>query len=959
MKNLKKVLALALAFAMVLSLCIGASAATQNVQDLADWDDVTNKDAVILLNAFKIMQGDSDGNFYPEEDVSRAEAAKMLSVALWGGQDDSATYAAFGNVGNYIDVDTTQWYIGYVNFMYSQRIMTGDKGYGAENNTFRPNRPNGTVSGVELLKMCLVALGYDETDEGLTGANWDMNTMALARLRGQKNLTEGTTVTDWTAPISRMNAAIVIANMIYRNTVTYDDGKIVYGGTFGTEILGMVEHTGILLANEYGTLGTDPAAPLINTEARDYADENAVVSWANLDVDGDASTTDGNIAAGTESIVMSSDLEDLGGMVKLYFVEGEIFSASVAPSTLTPEFSATGVVENADVVGNQLTYYVNGDTGLVGNIGAFNTTTKTFEPFSTTVSTHWLDTNGDGYIDTLSAYTVQGGIDEIKDVIETENLGTLYQIGTTPWNVRNDKADYVVNETQFIPADQCGFTAVKGDYVAWGSDENVFGENYYWGYVMKSVEGKVDRVYGDGSGVAIGGVKYAYADVVGTPFAPAIGTETTFYLYADGTLATAAAAAPTAPRSATYALIYDAGYEVVGSTTSMGGGTTLVVEVAAVLPDNTVKNYEVASIVYRGLNDGKDVTFSMNAASMVSDYTNAATSSLIQADGTLAANGVISVNAGTTSSPVEKKAPQPFAATSAEGEGVLYAVANKVADAEVFEYTINAQNGKMTLYVDASGNNHSDGMTTVTGKVVTAGNAKFGDTNKFLSADTVIYVKGSGNTESWSAVKGLELDGTVDAKYSVTNLYGTNDGVKVMVVTSRSASSPTGGFYYLLGAPDTTGRNSFVVDAFNATTNKVESLTLTSNTDDEKVAAGEPAALAKGDMFSGYTTSGGFNDFIGTGDAAGFITNIENGLIVVKSWDGTTEGVGTFTTTNNTLYVLVDGANSTTITAADLSEQVDTFGADHVGKYQTVVVESNTTAGVATHIIVFAELQEA
>jgi len=245
MKNLKKVLSLALALIMVCGLMMSASA-VQDVTELEDWGDVQNKDAVSLLNAFEIMQGDANG-FRPDDNVTRAEAIKMIAVALWGGVDDGSLYNT-GNVGNFDDVDAGFWARGHINFGVVKEIIAG-KG----NNKFDPR---GNVTGYELLKMCLIALGYGAEEEGLVGPGWDIRTMAIAQKIGLTIGYKGVP----SQPLTRDEAALIIYNMILTNTVYYSDatGKLITSYNddeiFGYVYLGMGITTGVAIANDT----TDP-----------------------------------------------------------------------------------------------------------------------------------------------------------------------------------------------------------------------------------------------------------------------------------------------------------------------------------------------------------------------------------------------------------------------------------------------------------------------------------------------------------------------------------------------------------------------------------------------------------------------------------------------------------------------------------------------------------------------------
>ena len=76
MRNLKRVLGLALASVMVLSMMVvGAGAA--NYDDFSDKDEIVNTEAVSVLVELGVIAGKADGSYDPTGIVTRAEMAKM------------------------------------------------------------------------------------------------------------------------------------------------------------------------------------------------------------------------------------------------------------------------------------------------------------------------------------------------------------------------------------------------------------------------------------------------------------------------------------------------------------------------------------------------------------------------------------------------------------------------------------------------------------------------------------------------------------------------------------------------------------------------------------------------------------------------------------------------------------------------------------------------------------------
>ena len=78
MKNFKKVLALVLAIATLLSFATVASAKTA---DFADAKDVKNVEAVDVLSYINVLEGyPADKSFKPAKNITREEAAKIIAI---------------------------------------------------------------------------------------------------------------------------------------------------------------------------------------------------------------------------------------------------------------------------------------------------------------------------------------------------------------------------------------------------------------------------------------------------------------------------------------------------------------------------------------------------------------------------------------------------------------------------------------------------------------------------------------------------------------------------------------------------------------------------------------------------------------------------------------------------------------------------------------------------------------
>ena len=205
MKNLKKVLALVLAFACAFTMFAGAA--------FTDAADIEQTEAVEMLSALGVINGYTDGSFKPNDTISRAEAAKMIYTIRNGGNDDAS---AFEGKSVFTDVYAGHWAEGYINFCYTNGIING-KG----NSKFAPDDK---VTGTELAKMLLICMGYQADKSGLTGTGYTQRTNALA---SQNGLYDDVTASV-TAAMPRQFAAQIMYNALKADTVTWSTDANAY-----------------------------------------------------------------------------------------------------------------------------------------------------------------------------------------------------------------------------------------------------------------------------------------------------------------------------------------------------------------------------------------------------------------------------------------------------------------------------------------------------------------------------------------------------------------------------------------------------------------------------------------------------------------------------------------------------------------------------------------------------------
>ena len=155
MRNLKRALSLALASVMLLGMMVVGTGASY-----ADVDAQDNLEAIEVLQMVGVMSGDDNGNFNPDQLVTRTEMAVIMCNLL-----------GLTPGGSHPFKDVPAWANGYVAACYNNGIIAGydSTTYGA----------NDSVTAVQAALMIMKALGYFGY-MGEFGDNWILATVKQA-----------------------------------------------------------------------------------------------------------------------------------------------------------------------------------------------------------------------------------------------------------------------------------------------------------------------------------------------------------------------------------------------------------------------------------------------------------------------------------------------------------------------------------------------------------------------------------------------------------------------------------------------------------------------------------------------------------------------------------------------------------------------------------------------------------
>ncbi len=224
MRNLKRALSLGLTAAMISGLMVMGSSA-------ASYADVTSEDnveAIDVLEAVGIMIGDENGNFNPDQNVTRNEMAVVMSNLM------AYNVASYRDTSPFTDVPS--WAEPYVAACYTNGITAGTSAttYGGSEN----------VTTAQAALMVMKALGYFQYQQDF-GDDWQLATVA------QGNRIDLFTDVDSGVreAMTRNDVAQLVLNALEAGTVeATTNGSITVGGV---TIANSVEYSYVTSTQEY------------------------------------------------------------------------------------------------------------------------------------------------------------------------------------------------------------------------------------------------------------------------------------------------------------------------------------------------------------------------------------------------------------------------------------------------------------------------------------------------------------------------------------------------------------------------------------------------------------------------------------------------------------------------------------------------------------------------------------
>ncbi|MCF2671408.1 S-layer homology domain-containing protein [Butyricicoccus pullicaecorum] len=206
MKNLKKVLALVLAFACAFTMFAGA-VVYPDVPAGSEYSE-----AITMLSDLGIIQGKDDGKYHSEDTITRAEACALIARMLTGDPQVSQ----YAGASNFTDVVKGSWKESVVGYCVVNGITVG-----VGNNKFEPDR---AITDAEFVTMVVRAMGYETT-----GTSYPYGHISAAQANG---LLDDVTVVPSSAAL-RGEDAQIIYNALFAD---YARGAKRVNTTHGTTV---------------------------------------------------------------------------------------------------------------------------------------------------------------------------------------------------------------------------------------------------------------------------------------------------------------------------------------------------------------------------------------------------------------------------------------------------------------------------------------------------------------------------------------------------------------------------------------------------------------------------------------------------------------------------------------------------------------------------------------------------
>ena len=406
MRNLKRALSLGLTAAMISGLMVmGSSAASY-----ADVTSEDNQEAIEVLESVGIMIGDENGNFNPDQNVTRNEMAVVMANLM------EYNVASYKDTSPFTDVPS--WAEPYVAACWTNGITAGysDTIYGGSD----------TVTTAQAALMLMKALGYFQYASDF-GSDWQL---ATTRQGNAIDLFNGVD-SGVTQAMTRNDVAQLVLNTLRAGTVTAStDGSWSIGDV---TINNNVQYSYVTSNQTYATAIDDARSTSNTTDAN-----RSIVELGEQLYMGDLKLNDNAIDDfGRPSRTWSYDGKEVGTYAKTELLV-ESYTTAVTGREMYDLLTA------ATINDNDVARYVDGyDVGIEKTVLARNNKNDLLYTGNGALTEVYLDDDHDQItIATINTYLAQatGDYSESKEYAPLEVFVGLQagKVDTHVYNVDED-----------------------------------------------------------------------------------------------------------------------------------------------------------------------------------------------------------------------------------------------------------------------------------------------------------------------------------------------------------------------------------------------------------------------------------------------------------------------------------------------------------------------------------------
>ncbi len=312
----------------LLVLCMAATMATVPVfADFADTDGHWGEEAISIWSSYGIIKGDPNGNFNPDSNMTRAEAAAVFERLL--------NITSEGNISQYTDIKADDWHAGSFKKCIAAGIMNGVSATKMD--------PNGTLTREQMFVMLGRALNIGEsktanapaTDHGQI-SDWAEGIINSMLNKGYINGIGGGNI----APLASINRASVMS-LLNQTITTYANAPGEVTAAKGGIVL--VVSDNVIVTGQADTIVVAKADSNVTIKA-DANEVNVIANDVDLAVEGNVNTV--NIEADNTAVSGS-------GKVETANVNGDNTKVDTKDTKINVAADAAGTTANGTPVANQ------------------------------------------------------------------------------------------------------------------------------------------------------------------------------------------------------------------------------------------------------------------------------------------------------------------------------------------------------------------------------------------------------------------------------------------------------------------------------------------------------------------------------------------------------------------------------------------------------------------------------